>query len=398
MGHPNSKPGKRFSLIAAFCILSFTCGCKQAPWQLWQSYSSHFIDPRSGRVLSGDVSDPGGDQRTTSEGQAYALFFALVAGDQDTFDQDLTWTQTNLAGGDLSAHLPAWLWGKSQDGTWKVLDPNSASDADVWLAYTLLEAGRLWNEPNDSRLGHALMALIAKNEVVNLPGFGLMLIPGPTGFQHGDNWTLNPSYLPLFLFERLAAYDPSGPWHEIALNIPRFLQQSSRHGYAMDWVEYVPGDGFYPAPAPGSAASPGTGSDVAVGSYDAIRVYLWAGMISPSDPERTAVLNAVPAMSAWLVRHNAPPEKVNEEGIPMGNDGPVGFSAAVLPYLRAFHGFSRASAWQLIRIHAQKDRSSGLYGKDKAYYDQCLALFSTGFLEARFRFGPGGELNVEWKR
>lgn len=398
MGLSISRPGKRLLLtgacpILALWILSFACGCKQGPWQLWRSFSEHFIDPDSGRVF-----DPNADQRATSEGQAYALFFALAAGDQDTFDRDLAWTQANLAGGDLSTHLPAWLWGRAQDGTWKVLDPNSASDADVWLAYTLLEAGRLWNEPSYSRLGHALMALIAKNEVVNLPGFGLMLIPGPTGFQHGDNWTLNPSYLPLFLFERLAAYDPSGPWRQIALNIPRLLQQSSRHGYAMDWVEYVPGDGFYPAPAPGSAVSASAAGDVAVGSYDAIRVYLWAGMISPSDPERAAILNAVPAMSAWLASHNAPPEKINEEGIPVGNDGPVGFSAAVLPYLRAFHGFSRASAWQLIRIHAQKDRSSGLYGKDEAYYDQCLALFSTGFLEARFRFGPGGELNVEWKR
>ena len=95
-----------------------------------------------------------------------------------------------------------------------------------------------------------MLALIAKNEVVNLPGFGPMLLPGTSGFQHGNTWTLNPSYLPLFLFERLAVLDPAGPWQQIALGIPRLLDQSSRHGYAMDWVEYVPGDGFYPAPEP----------------------------------------------------------------------------------------------------------------------------------------------------
>jgi len=37
-----------------------------------------------------------------------------------------------------------------------------------------------------------------------------------------------------------------------------------------------------------------------------------------------------------------------------------------------------------------------LYGKDLAYYDQNLALFATGYLDSRFRFGPGGELKVEW--
>jgi endoglucanase len=76
----------------------------------------------------------------------------------------------------------------------------------------------------------------------------------------------------------------------------------------------------------------------------------------------------------------------------------VGFSAAVLPYLRGYPEFSRAYARQLVRLNAQKDATSGLYGKDIAYYDQNLALFATGFLDARFRFGPGGELNVEWKR
>ena len=46
----------------------------------------------------------------------------------------------------------------------------------------------------------------------------------------------------------------------------------------------------------------------------------------------------------------------------------------------------------------ERNPSTGLYGKQSAYYDQNLALFSTGFLEGKFRFGQGGELNVEWSR
>jgi hypothetical protein len=44
------------------------------PWhQFWKAYQQYFIDPASGRVIDwheGDI--------TTSEGQSYALFFALV--------------------------------------------------------------------------------------------------------------------------------------------------------------------------------------------------------------------------------------------------------------------------------------------------------------------------------
>jgi hypothetical protein len=116
------------------------------------------------------------------------------------------------------------------------------------MAYTLLEAGRLWKSPEYTHLGRGMLSMIAKAETANLPGFGLALMPGPGGFQHGQTWTLNPSYTPVFLFERFAHLDPPGPWRQVALNLPRLLDGSSRHGFAMDWVNYIPGDGFTPAP------------------------------------------------------------------------------------------------------------------------------------------------------
>jgi endoglucanase len=343
-------------LILFLLALCPAGGCKQGSWPLWNAYQAHFID-NQGRVI-----DHTSGGRTTSEGQAYAMFFALADDDHPEFDRLFRWTTVNMASGDLATHLPGWLWGQGKDGQWKLQDQNPAADADVWMAYTLVEAGRLWNVPAYSSTGRAMMAMIAKSEVLNMPGFGPMLMPGPTGFQHNQTWTLNPSYMPLFLFQRLAKVDPSGPWQQIAL------------------------------------ATGNKDSDVPGGSYDAIRVYLWAGMISGSGTIRAQVLSAIPAMSVYLANHDAPPEKVSEQGIPLAQDGPVGFSAAVLPYLRAFPDLSRLSAQQTIRMSKMRDASTGLYGKDLAYYDQNLALFSTGFLDGRFRFGPGGELTVQWER
>ncbi|MGH9605997.1 MAG: cellulose synthase complex periplasmic endoglucanase BcsZ [Terracidiphilus sp.] len=376
-------------LIAMLMSLCATGGCRQSTWPLWVSYSSRFIDAQ-GRVI-----DPQGGDRTTSEGQAYAMFFSLAGNDRPMFDRLLGWTQNNLAQGNLAAHLPAWLWGKTPEGSWKTLDPNSASDADAWMAYTLVEAGRLWRNPAYTDLGRGMMAQIAKSEVDNLPGFGLMLMPGPKGFQQGNKWTLNPSYEPEFIFERFAAIDPSGPWGQIAASIPRFLLESAAHGWAMDWVNYEPGDGFYPA----QVQVTGSKKPVAPGgSYDAIRVYLWTGMIDAANKARGEVLNAIPSMGLYLSNHDAPPDNVNDQGIPSAKDGPVGFSAAVLPYLRAFPNLSRASAAETIRMDAQRDSTTGLYGKEVAYYDQNLALFATGFIDGRFSFGRGGELKVGWKR
>jgi endoglucanase len=389
MGLRTWRQDKHWLLMVLLLALCPAGGCKQTAWPLWNAYAAHFIDGQ-GRVIDHTSGD-----RSTSEGQAYAMFFALADNDRATFDRVLAWTQANMASNDMQTHLPSWLWGQSKDGQWKTLDPNSASDADVWMAYTLLEAGRLWKAPAYTGLGRAMMAQIAKTEVANLPGFGLMLMPGPVGWQHEHTWTLNPSYLPVFVFERLATVDPAGPWQAIALAVPRLLDMSARHGFAMDWVNYIPEDGFYPST---SMETGNKDSDLPGGSYDAIRVYLWAGMMDSGGTMRAEVLSAIPAMSVYLGNHDAPPERVSDQGIPLAQDGPVGFSAAVLPYLRAFPDLSRLSAQQTVRMSKMRDQSTGLYGKDLAYYDQNLALFSTGFLDDRFRFGSGGELHVQWER
>lgn len=135
-----------------------------------------------------------------------------------------------------------------------------------------------------------------------------------------------------------------------------------------------------------------------MGSYDAIRVYLWAGMTDPADGVRAELISALAAMGNYINQSGVPPEQVNSDGVPQPQPGPVGFSAAVLPYLSADPGFARAAAQQRVRVNAQFNPATGLYGKDPAYYDQNLALFATGFLDGRFHFGPRGELKVEWKR
>jgi endoglucanase len=121
-------------------------------------------------------------------------------------------------------------------------------------------------------------------------------------------------------------------------------------------------------------------------------------MMAGGGTMRARVLSAIPAMSVYLTNHDSPPERVSDQGIPLAQDGPVGFSAAVLPYLRAFPDLSKASAQQTVRMSKMRDPSTGLYGKDLTYYDQNLALFSNGFLDGRFRFGSGGELTVQWGR
>lgn len=365
-------------------------GCRaEQPWPLWQKYCDHFYDAQQGRII-----DHTSEDRSTSEGQAYALFFALVVNDPAKFERILHWTEDNMAGGDLSAHLPAWKWGKASDGSWKVLDSNSAADADLWLAYDLLEAGRLWKNARYTSLGNVIANHVAQTEVAEIPGLGKILLPGPQGFQHAANeYVVNPSYMPPQVLARLAAIAPKGePWLGILHSYPRLLAQGSGGGFVMDWVTV--GNGIKPSAAPQEIAE-GKKDAIAIGSYDAIRVYLWLGM---ADRATAAVQESLPeigGMANYLKAHVTPPLQVDGTGKVINESGTTGFSAAVTPYL-LMQGKKTEATQQQERLDATQDPATGLYGHPATYYDQNLALFATGWGEQRFHFDRNGMLKVKW--
>jgi endoglucanase len=342
----------------------------------------------------GRVIDHSAQERTTSEGQAYAMFFALVANDRARFDKILHWTEINLASGDLAQHLPAWSWGKAPDDQWKPLDLHPASDADLWLAYSLIEAGRLWRDPHYDRLGMALAAQSAQQEAAYIPGLGTALLSGPVGFRPDQQtWLLNPSYYQPSILARLAVVMPTGPWSAILASLDPILDQGSGAGYAMDWV--IAGQGVHPSATPTQYASGDSGA-MPIGGFEAIRVYLWLGIADPDTRGVRTMLAHIPAMSAYLGSHFIPPQQVDAQGKIVNPNGSPGFSAAVAPYLRAL-GKSSQSKTQIDRLNLAKDSATGLYGKNADYYDQNLVLFSTGWLEGRYRFDRNGMLHVKWK-
>lgn len=391
-----SRPRHRRSLAKlalvplAAGMISFQAGCRaEQQWPLWQHYRERFLDG-SGRIIDHSAGD-----KTTSEGQAYGMFFALVVNDRKSFDQMLRWTEDNLAGGDLTARLPAWSWGKSPDGQWKQLDSNSAADADLWLAYDCLEAGRLWNDDRLSKLGAVLTDRMTHSDIVLIPGVGTVLIPGPQGFHPTpDRWLLNPSYMPPQLIARMHQQAPNGPWGTVQQDLPVVLTQGASAGFAMDWLA---GDanGVHASTSPDMVAG-GRSGGPAFGSYDAIRVYLWLGTADRQTPGVEESLAAMPAMAQYLSGAILPPLKVDSNGIVSDPNGPVGFSAAVYPYLLALGKRQQARA-QMDRVDASLDAGSGLYGRDGSYYDQNLVLFATGWKDGWFRFDRNGRLKLKWR-
>ncbi|WP_144151333.1 cellulose synthase complex periplasmic endoglucanase BcsZ [Paraburkholderia sp. BCC1885] len=348
-------------------------------WPAYRTFVERFVQA-DGRVI--DFSTP--TQQTTSEGQSYGMFFALVANDRATFDRLLDWTRTNLAGNQFDAQdvrLPSWQWGRKPDGSYGVLDPNSASDSDLWIAYDLLQAGRLWNDSRYTTLGEALARQIASKEVVSLSGLGPMLLPGSQGFQTGDVTRLNPSYFPLSVLRALAKAVPGGPWNKLADNAYQLIKTTSPRGFVPDWAAWRAGQ-FVVDPKSGDT-----------GSYDAIRAYLWAGMAAPGDPLARPWLAALGGMRLQVTEAGFPPEKVAATTGVVSGEGPLSYWGALAPYFKTL-GDERDLG--LARTHLAA-LDNAVAGHEPVYYDRVLGLFGTGFIEGRYRFDDAGRLLPSWR-
>lgn len=375
-------------LSAAAGASATTAACAAPAWPLWQAFNTHFVT-QDARVLATSA----GSRDSFSEAQAYAMFFALVANDPTRFDQLWRWTVHNLGNGNLEQRLPAWHWGRAADARWRVLDANSASDADLWFAYALLEAGRLWQRPDYTLAGQNLLKTVAQQEVVNLPGLGAVLLPGPVGFVKPDgSWRLNPSYLPIPLLRRFALEAPQGPWNEIAASSVKMITATAPNGLIADWVSYRASAGQKPA----FTIDPVAGAQ---GSYDAIRIYLWAGMTPASDPLAAPLHKALGGMARLTAMDTAPPEKVDTQTGATSGTGPYGFSAALLPYLRliASNEVMAQQAERARTMQADSLRAERLAKESPSYYDHALSLFGLGWIENRYRFLNNGQLQLQWQ-
>ena len=170
----------------------------------------------------------------------------------------------------------------------------------------------------------------------------------------------------------------------------------------MDWDIYTSGKGYAPTAGPGGSVASAANAPVPGGSYDAIRVYLWAGLshnagLSAAQQKRQhAGLDCLGGMATYLDTHATPPEVVDPSGKVIQPEGTVGFSAALLPYLQLEHR-PTAFAAQHARLESHKNDVLGLYGEnDPRYYDQNLTLFALGWSEQRLAFEPDGKLRVKW--
>lgn len=228
--------------------------------------ASTFLDEwvEDGRVVR---HDEGGD--TVSEGQAYGLFAAVIADDEDAFDDIWNWTQEELVRSD---GLMAWQW---DDGA--VVDDEPASDADLDAARALVLAGDRFDRSDLRADGVELATVIADRMTVETER-GRILLPGLWAADR-EPYAYNPSYASPVAYAVLADATGDPRWGELQAGSADVTAEIlAATDLPPDWAQ-VHVDGLI-EPMPG----PLGGGDPVQYGFDAPRLMLrYAESCTPED-------------------------------------------------------------------------------------------------------------------
>ena len=338
--------------------------------QSWHTYRQRFVQD-DGRVIDREAGD-----RTTSEGQAYAMLRAVMVDDPDTFARTLTWAEANLQRRDANAQrsdsLWCWKWGRNDDGNWGVLDSNFASDGDLDAITALIFAARRWDQPQYLALARTklhdlweLSTVEANGERYFLPGPKLAFQPQPTQLH------LNPSYLAPYAFRLFAQVDADREWLSLVDSSYQVLNESAQLStlrLPSDWVQLDTATGRYQPLNPPSSLRTQYG-------FDAYRVW-WRVALDAAwfdEPRAQEFLqqHLVPLQDQWRSQQKIPAQ-IDLQGQPLVN------YESTSQYAMLYAAFWQINSPIAEEIRQQKllpPYRDGFWDNDAAYYAQNLSWF-----------------------
>jgi len=376
-------------IVGLTFLLGWVSACREGPSPAqvegvlktsWQSYVKHHISIE-GRVV---ISERGGE--TISEAQAYALLRAYLAKDEETFARVYRWTYNHLSRARTQGDsLLSWRWGRGPDGSWGVLDVNTASDADLDYALALVLAGRRgWRAPvgvpDYLEEARRVAGAILNKEVVTLPT-GELLLTGGNWHEPHPPYLVNPSYFSPGAYSLLAQVLPDPRWEGLRRYTYRLVESLGQR------LGEQPGVGLVPdwcrLDAQGRPAAPGRDTDF---GWEAVRLpfrlaldFLWF------KEERAARLLAGQFLpffkKAWQVQGKLAAVYTYDGQPRTTYESPVIYAGALAAALSAGEqDFARQMAQKILSSYQEKDGRAYFVSADNYYADNWawlgLALYA----------------------
>ena len=322
--------------------------------ETWAAYRTRYILP-SGRVV-----DPHGGDRSTSEGQAYALVRALVVGDPATFERVRLWTVDNLQHGDPT-HLPAWHWGQRADGQWGILDEMPAADADEWMAWALFRAARVWSRPDYRSQALGLAGHIWDAETMLIAG-QRVLLPGPWAKTTAPV-RLNPSYWLPFAWRVFAEEDTAHDWKALIDPAYKLFEAcKSPYGLPPDWCHVDATSGLVTAPTAALSKDADFG-------FEAFRVAwtLAAEVLWYKEPRANSLLADFNRLARRWKGRDTLPAVIGPHGVAQADYAYQGMYGALLPAWSVDRPARSNALWHRTISPTRTDTG---WGSEADYYGQ----------------------------
>ncbi|MEH1998213.1 MAG: glycosyl hydrolase family 8 [Nostoc sp.] len=336
--------------------------------QSWDSYRQRFIQS-DGRVIDYEASD-----RSTSEGQAYALLRAVLINDPATFALTLHWSENNLqrqAGGKRTDNLWAWKWGRKEDGNWGIIDTNFASDADIDAITALILGSRRWNRPEYLELAKLKLQDLWNLSTISEPQGKRYLLPGSTAafVPNASTFYLNPSYFAPYAFRIFAQVDPQHDWLSLVDSSYQVLENSAKLssvGLPSDWVALNTKTGQ-------CQTLPASSTLKSLYGFDAYRVWwrlsLDAAWFNSPQAQRYLVTSTQHLRKLWS-KQSSLPARIDLQGKALVNYEATSQYAMLYAAMQLVEP---ATAKELLVKKILPQYKQGVWGDQSAYYTQNLA-------------------------
>ncbi|BBD67085.1 endoglucanase Y [Nostoc commune NIES-4072] len=335
--------------------------------QSWDSYRQRFIQS-DGRVIDYEASD-----RSTSEGQAYALLRAVLINDPTTFALTLNWSENNLqrqVGGKRTDSLWAWKWGRKEDGNWGVIDSNFASDGDIDAITALILASRRWHQPEYLKLAKLKLQDLWNLSTISKTQGKRYLLPGPVAafVPNASTVYLNPSYFAPYAFRIFAQVDPQHDWLSLVDSSYQVLEDSAKLssvGLPSDWVALNTKTGQY-------QTLPASSTLKSLYSFDSYRVWwrlsLDAAWFNSPQAQRYLVTSTQHLQKLWSKQ--SIPARIDLQGKPLVDYEATSQYAMLYAAMQVV---KPAIAQELLVKKILPQYKQGIWGDQSAYYTQNLA-------------------------
>jgi len=350
----------------------------------WAVYREQFIQ-EDGRVIDYEAQD-----RSVSEGQAYAMLRAVLMNDERTFALTLDWAEKNLqrldAEGKRIDNLWAWKWGQKEEGKWEPIDFNFATDADIDAVTALIFAYRRWNRSEYLDLAliklqdiwqYSTVVVGANGKVKDNGDKGLFgrgtryLLPGPVEAFVPSSSTihLNPSYFAPYAFRLFAQVDSNHDWLSLVKSSYQVLEksaQTSAVGLPSDWIALDTKTGkFQPLPPESPIKS--------VYSFDAYRVWwrlAWDAAWFDAPEAQEYLPTATKHLQQMWDSSSFIPARIDLQGKATVKYDATSQYAMLYPALRLI---KPDIAQQMLQQKILPQYNKGVWDDESAYYTQNLA-------------------------